>query len=141
MTPDFSPLEHRWTDSGVIIEGPPDSFAICYKYQYEKAPLIINRWYPKSGQGESSIFAGAKAGDESQGLVLVQGPNAGHCPWEGWEEYPTPFSAGMMEIVDEGDRQLLLRSLSTGRMIVFDIAHRKFLNHWPPSQLTDTVLP
>lgn len=129
-TADLRPVQHERTESGVIVAGPPDTFANCYKYQDEKAPQIINGWYAEEGEDpvHVAMFAGASAADSDQGILLISGPEDGACPEEGWEKYLTPFKGGYMEIIAEENFRLTLRVISSGCTIEFDIASRKFLS-------------
>lgn len=126
-TPNLDPMDYEWTESGVIIRGVPDRFAVCYKFQHENVPVILHRWYPKSELDLPAVFAGADGNDDAQGLILTFDSDAGNCPGEDWGWIFTPFKEGRMEILSEDDQKLKLRAVNSGRIIYFDLTTNQFI--------------
>jgi len=134
-TPDYSGIPHLWTDAGVIIEGPPATFANCYKMVDEiggvPAPWIQNMWYQTSGPDdpEIAVYAGSYAnpGDEWPNLplsaVFLVHVQDDPCVLD---PYRAPFEEGPLEIIAERGSELLLRSLVSGRTIAFSVSEAEF---------------
>lgn len=125
-TLNFSGLLHRWTDAGVILFGPPDDFANCYRLDQTGAPWVVNMWLQVDDPENPyrTVYAGAvgEGKPPQQGAVLVSETN----PCE-WTEYQTSFADGPMEIIAARGHQLALESANSGRRTFFDLDSRVFL--------------
>lgn len=134
-TPNYSGIPHLWTDSGVIIDGPPAVFENCYKMSAEingvPAPWVENMWYQTSGadEPEVGVYAGSYAdvGDEWPNLprsaVFIVHVRDDPCVLE---PHFAPFEEGPLEIIAAQGSELLLRSTVTGRTIAFSIPAAAF---------------